>query len=249
MYNWITIKVMKVITVSNIKGGTGKSTISANLITAMSNHGYKVLAIDTDKPQYTLTNYFKNRDSESKNTFEHIKLDDIDNLSDVIAKNSHMDYIIIDSPGGMNKESERTSQVSDIFITPVSDSRLDLDVIGQPSDQDKKFIPGCYANMIWEARKHKLINEQQQLHWIVVPNKLNTRITNNQKQIMNLLNTMKSSLRFEMCPGVKDRVIFKELFNVGRTVFDLKKSELTISRISAKNEIRSILNKVINLDS
>ncbi len=233
---------MKIISISNLKGGTGKSTISANIIVALSKD-FKVLAIDSDNPQYTLSNYFKNR-SDSENSFDSIKLDSIEKLDDIIAKNKNVDYIIIDSPGGSTDIAKKILEISDILITPVSDSRLDLDVIGQPTDNDNKFTPGCFANMIWDARKSRLIKKQSALKWIIIPNKLNVRITNNQRQIMKLLKKMSLLLGFELSPGIKDRVIFKELFSDGRTIFDLKKTELNLSRISAKNEIRMIVNKL-----
>ncbi|QEK38330.1 division plane positioning ATPase MipZ [Candidatus Cytomitobacter primus] len=240
---------MKIIAISNIKGGTGKSTISANLITALSENGHKVFAIDIDNPQYTLHNYFKNRSDALKNKFEYIKLDNIDNLQQVISENQHYDYIIIDTPGNINDSTKKLYGFIDIFLTPVSDSRLDLDVIGQFDPKDEKFTPGCYASMIWEVRKHKLINKRKQLEWIVIPNKLNVRVTNNQRKVLLLLQKMQKTLGFTLCPGVKDRVVFKELFNNGRTVFDLPKSKLTISSIAAKNEIRSIVFKLNSMNN
>ena len=44
----------KVIAFSNQKGGSGKSTLSANLAVLWSNSGYKVAVIDAD-PQKSLT--------------------------------------------------------------------------------------------------------------------------------------------------------------------------------------------------
>ena len=44
----------KVIAFSNQKGGSGKSTLSANVAVLWSNSGYKVAVIDAD-PQKSLT--------------------------------------------------------------------------------------------------------------------------------------------------------------------------------------------------
>jgi len=50
----------KVITFSNQKGGSGKSTLSANLAVLWSNSGYKVAVIDAD-PQKSLTYWLSER--------------------------------------------------------------------------------------------------------------------------------------------------------------------------------------------
>ena len=46
----------KVISVANQKGGSGKTTLSANLAVLWSNSGYKVAIIDADK-QRSLSNW------------------------------------------------------------------------------------------------------------------------------------------------------------------------------------------------
>ena len=50
----------KVIAFSNQKGGSGKSTLSANLAVLWSNSGYKVAVIDAD-PQKSLTYWLSER--------------------------------------------------------------------------------------------------------------------------------------------------------------------------------------------
>jgi len=50
----------KVIAFSNQKGGSGKSTLSANIAVLWSNSGYKVAVIDAD-PQKSLTYWLSER--------------------------------------------------------------------------------------------------------------------------------------------------------------------------------------------
>ena len=72
---------MKVISISNIKGGVAKTTTAANLAAGLNNRGYKVLMIDSD-PQMNLTTCFTQEPEEgtpSLYTFydEGAKIDDI----------------------------------------------------------------------------------------------------------------------------------------------------------------------------
>ena len=62
----------KVIAFSNQKGGSGKSTLSANLAVLWSNSGYKVAVIDAD-PQKSLTYWL----SERKNIMAPMILESI----------------------------------------------------------------------------------------------------------------------------------------------------------------------------
>jgi chromosome partitioning protein len=49
---------MRTITLNSTKGGTGKSTLSIVLINALSNMGYRCLAMDTDMINHSLSFYF-----------------------------------------------------------------------------------------------------------------------------------------------------------------------------------------------
>lgn len=62
---------MQVISVANIKGGVGKTSVSATLAAGLSEKGYKVLLIDTD-PQSNLTMCFLHGKSDELPSLYHV---------------------------------------------------------------------------------------------------------------------------------------------------------------------------------
>ena len=48
--------------VGGVKGGTGKSTLAANLGIERARHGKKVILVDADPDQESLSDYIANRD-------------------------------------------------------------------------------------------------------------------------------------------------------------------------------------------
>ena len=56
----------KIITVANEKGGVGKSTVAFHLAVALADTGHKVLALDLDRRQQSLTRAFTNRSGTAK---------------------------------------------------------------------------------------------------------------------------------------------------------------------------------------
>ena len=59
---------MKIITVTNQKGGTGKTSTSNALMAGLSKKGYKVLAVDLD-PQCNLSLILEARQADSLRSF------------------------------------------------------------------------------------------------------------------------------------------------------------------------------------
>ncbi len=62
---------MKIISVSNIKGGVGKTTTAAVLAVALAGKGYRVLMVDSD-PQTNLTMCFMSELPEESHSLYHI---------------------------------------------------------------------------------------------------------------------------------------------------------------------------------
>ena len=117
----------KVIAFSNQKGGSGKSTLSANIAVLWSNSGYKVAVIDADA-QKSLTYWLGERKKyygDDDIGIDHYDFD-IRNLSEEIKQiKRKYDFIIIDSPPSITFETLQIVKVSNGVFVPVQPSAQD----------------------------------------------------------------------------------------------------------------------------
>ncbi|MGC8054986.1 division plane positioning ATPase MipZ, partial [Salmonella enterica] len=64
------------------------------------------------------------------------------------------DFLVIDTPGRDDRFARMASARADTLVTPMNDSFVDFDLIGQVDPESYKVTrPSFYAEMIWEARK------------------------------------------------------------------------------------------------
>lgn len=255
-------KKAHVIVISNEKGGTGKSTISMHLAIKLMQEGFSVATVDMDGRQGTLSKYLENRQNFcAKHKIDlpipvHYKFCPQENYELIAADRanvklqiskllSNYDAIIIDTPGNKNYLFEEAHNFADTLITPISDSLIDLNVLGDIDfDQNKISQPGHYANFIWEVKKYLASQGKAYLNWIVVGNKLSAFKSKNKQVVFDYLEKMSKLYGFRLSETIKDRTIYKELFLEGLTVLDMQHEELrykmSISHVAAKREIRSL---------
>ncbi len=243
-----------IIVISNEKGGTGKSTISMHLAIKLLNEGFKIATMDLDARQGTLSKYIENRrkfctaQNISLPTPKHfeVHLGQESEIADKInALSSHFDAIIIDTPGTKNQLFEEAHQYADTIITPISDSLIDLNVIADIDFQTGKMIKiGHYADFIWEVKKNLAAKGKSYLNWIVVGNKTSNLKSKNKSTVFSQLEKLSKTYGFRLNDGLKDRVIYKELFLEGLTVLDMRheklKMKMNLSHLAAKREIQKI---------
>ncbi|EAI7263300.1 ParA family protein [Campylobacter lari] len=122
---------MKIISICNEKGGSGKSTIAINLAIELAKKE-KVLVIDAD-PQQSINTFISIRREEKFNKiFDYeFKIGDhfLDYLFDL--KNSskkNYEYVISDTGGRDSKEMRYALSLSDIILVPVIPSQIDVSV-------------------------------------------------------------------------------------------------------------------------
>ena len=118
----------KILSLSNQKGGSGKTTISANLSVLWSNSGYKVGIIDADN-QKRLSNWYNLREKYygSNDTGIILIKSDPANLSEKIREiRKNFDYILIDSPPSITIDTINIVRASNYVLMPVQPSPIDL---------------------------------------------------------------------------------------------------------------------------
>ena len=204
----------KVITFSNQKGGSGKSTLSANLAVLWSNSGYKVAVIDAD-PQKSLTYWLSERkkyygDDDIGINFYNF---DIRNLAEEVKKiKRKYDFIIIDSPPAITFETLQIIKASNGVFVPVQPSPLDL----------MATLP--FLQIAKEEKKKPLI----------ILNRVMPRAKLTDAMILRLRYSGAKIARSR----ISSKVIFAESFAVGRGVIDINvTSDAAKEIINVGNEI------------
>ena len=204
----------KVITFSNQKGGSGKSTLSANLAVLWSNSGYKVAVIDAD-PQKSLTYWLSERkkyygaDDIGINSYNF----DIRSLAEEVKKiKRKYDFIIIDSPPAITFETLQIIKASNGVFVPVQPSPLDL----------MATLP--FLQIAREEKKKPLI----------ILNRVMPRAKLTDAMILRLRYSGAKIARSR----ISSKVIFAESFAVGRGVIDINvTSDAAKEIINVGNEI------------
>ena len=125
---------------ANEKGGTGKSTCAVHFAVALASQGWRVAGIDLDPRQRTFHRYLENREQTARRRdivlptprFEVFTGSTIEELDEQVAQLSRdADYLIADTPGRDDLFARHLATSADTLITPINDSFIDFDLIGQ----------------------------------------------------------------------------------------------------------------------
>lgn len=256
----------RVIVVGNEKGGAGKSTVSVHLCIALLRCGMKVGVIDLDVRQRTLTRYMENRTRWMRSTGSKLPMPEIIRVDASDARDldtaeaeeaarfqssyrrlkASCDFIIIDAPGGNTFLSRYAHTFADMLITPLNDSFVDFDLLGDVNPQTLEVIrPSFYSEMVWNCRKKKAQSSRRPIDWIVMRNRMSPLEARNKQKVGEALENLAKRIGFRMSAGLSERVIYRELFPAGLTLLDLTESgsnvTFTMSHVAARQELRDLL--------
>ena len=255
-----------VIVVGNEKGGAGKSTLAIHIATALLHGGARVAVLDLDLRQQTLGHFFANRAAwlaangvSAPMPLQHAisgagdalaKAPDAEQLArfevafaDVV---SEADFVLIDTPGADTAIMRAAHVRADLIVTPMNDSFVDFDMLGvvDPVTLDLKRH-SLYAETVWASRKQRATVERKQIDWVVLRNRLAPTEARNRKRLDERVQALSRKVGFRVGPGLRDRVIYRELFPFGLTVADLSPTirpvAMSLQHVAARQELRGLM--------
>jgi len=186
---------MQKIMLLNPKGGCGKSTISTNLAAYYANQNLSVAIADYD-PQKSSLNWLRQR------TFDLAPVNSINIKEKQIIYPDNLDYLIMDTPAGLEKEKmQHLIHITDSIIIPILPSPIDIQAAGY-------FI---YQLLL----KYRITNEDKNI--CLVANRVKQR-----SQIFNELLKFTDSIKLPLITSLRDSQNYVKYAAKGASIFDYK---------------------------
>ena len=254
-----------VIVIGNEKGGTGKSTTAMHLIVGLLNLGYRVGSIDVDGRQGTLSTYVDNRAAYAQRHGvalvmpEHRRIvaaeaeirdretaDDGARFIKALSELSRQQVIVIDTPGSESHLTRLAHNEADTLITPLNDSFVDIDVLAKV-DRERRAVqaPSVYTQMVWEQNNRRVVEGRAPIDWVVMRNRMTHIDARNKRDIVSLLDKLAARIGFRLAPGFGERMVYREMFLKGLTLFDMSLGEKgyveSASHAAARQEVTDLL--------
>jgi chromosome partitioning protein len=256
----------RIIVVGNEKGGAGKSTVAIHLVTALLHAGQRVAVLDIDLRQQSMGRFFASRRTWCASSGADLPMpfeaglgadaaklslsDPVESMARfeaaMAASQEAADFVLIDTPGGDTAMSRAAHGRADLIVTPMNDSFVDFDLLGQVNPVTLDLVkPSIYAETVWESRKIKAATRGSSIDWVVLRNRLATTEARNRKRLEDRLTVLAKRVGYRIGPGLRDRVIYRELFPFGLTIADLSTTvrpvPVSLSHVAARQELRSLM--------
>lgn len=253
-----------VIVVGNEKGGTGKSTVCMHLITALLEAGKSVGSIDLDVRQQTLTRYIQHRENlvgrRDLHMPEHISMDTGNSSSmdgpqpeqsEAFVKalgylRAKHEFVVLDCPSADTYLSRLGHAAADTLITPVNESFVDLDMLADLDPNTLEIIaPRLYSEKVWSCKQARAQADGSSIDWVVLRNRTTHIHAKNRHRIEDTMAALADRLGFREVAGLRERVVYREMFPAGLTLIDLTEEEsgvgVTASHVAARDELHALL--------
>ena len=117
----------KIYTIAQQKGGAGKTTLAAQIATALLDAGYSVATIDID-PQGSLSLWYAARMAAlgNNNKLVHSQTQGFRLKKEAERLSKEHDYVVIDAPPHAESEATIAIRTADMVLIPMQASPMDL---------------------------------------------------------------------------------------------------------------------------
>jgi len=214
-----------IVSITNLKGGVGKSTLTQNLAVALSKKGINLCVADTDYEQKTSVKWAGVRSQMGGEVNEiPVFLINPDSISDQVLNKlgKNYDLVLIDGTPALTELTTRIIIISDVVVTPILASATDV------------WALDTFLNRYREA---KITKESMggKVELAVVLNKFNNRI-NLDRDIGEAVNDL--GIRV-LETQLSTRVAYKEATVQGLGVVEMsdRKAKKEIENLAAEIEL------------
>jgi chromosome partitioning protein len=158
---------MKKIAFYNNKGGVGKTTAVINTAYSLAHGKYKVLVVDCDK-QLNAYRFFSDN-LKTKSTLKSTRYENIDIIfyeKSVVDLEyfKNYDYILLDLPPALNKETSEILKLTDVVFVPIDLSSFSVQGLPNVTEEISKTgvkLGGVFISRLESASKRS--NAQQEV--------------------------------------------------------------------------------------
>jgi chromosome partitioning protein len=250
----VNLSHARVIVLGNEKGGAGKSTVAVHLATALLYEGARVAVADVDHRQQSSAGFFAHRAAWSAaagvdlpQPLQVVAAHGLEALERLLAIDA--DFVVVDTPGADTELSRAAHQRADLVVTPMNDSFVDFAMLGVVDPVSLELLrPSLYAETMWEARKQRAAQRGGSIDWVVLRNRLASVEPRNRRRVDERLAALSRRIGFRAIAGLRDRVIYRELFPFGLTVADLSPKvrpvQISLTHVAARQELRVLMGEL-----
>lgn len=199
-----------IISITNEKGGSGKTTIAVNLASYFANKGDNVLLVDSD-PQGSVRAFIESRMQENKElNFTSISL-----LGNSIAQQIHKlksnyDLVIIDTGGRDSAEMRGAMSVANISIVPIIPSQYDIAVLNK---------------MIELHSQARIFNTDSKVLFAISKAHTNPILKKNISDLKEFIESKKKDFMFLMNSVIYDRIAYQNAVKLGLGINEMPQKD------------------------
>jgi chromosome partitioning protein len=210
-----------VISVTNLKGGVGKTTVSVNIAVGLALKDYSVCLVDSDREQRSATEWRDNRTVASPQVTV-VSVSEKQFTSEIKALRDKFDIVLIDGVPQLSELAQYTIGVSDLVIIPITPSLID------------------YRGFETFYKKYKEIKTMKE----EMGGRVKGAVLINRVQRNRLVNEIPDAVQSYGITLFKsrlvDRLAYKDTFTEGLSVLEYKDEK-------AKEETRLLIEEIIEL--